>query len=578
MTSPVRLATLFPMLFFGVFLSATTAPAQTPNATIENGNGEVRLQTFYNGGLLAPGTIVVDGTENDSIPAEGAGTRLMWYPEKAAFRAGGVGEELDGTQWDASNVGVYSVAFGADTEASGEVSTAMGLYTTASGDESTAMGEGTTASGDESTAMGDQTTARGAVSTAMGNETTASGDGSTAMGDGTTARGNDATAMGFKTTAEGDASTAMGRKTTASGDRSTAMGFGTTAATDQSLSIGAFNSANTSDDNSLFVAGNGIFFNNRSDAMVLKYSGDLAVGSSDPSVRFEVTKEKSNEGVADNPTGNIALIKNTDDGDNPDVLGLQAGPTDPSSGTTYLSFYQRDGTSVGAIEGNGSGGVTYAGDGADFAEELPVAEKAEAPEPAEIVGVRGGTVSLRAEGADRVMIASTAPIMTGNAAPSSGPDAEGGRRVEVAFVGQVPAKVRGSVDRGDLIVASGQDDGTAQAVSPDEYRRAEHGPVAGQAWSSKSAEGIGEVTVAVGLGRSGAVAERLEAQQSQIDSLEEKVRQIATMKDRLAALEAEASAVPATAGLMESLTGAWGLALLLGLGGLAGGVLWQRRS
>jgi len=200
-----------------------------------------------------------------------------------------------------------------------------------------------------------------------------------------------------------------------------------------------------------------------------------------------------------------------------------------------------------------------------------VAEKAEAPEPAEIVGVRGGTVSLRAEGADRVMIASTAPIMTGNAAPSSGPDAEEGRRVEVAFVGQVPAKVRGSVDRGDLIVASGQDDGTAQAVSPDEYRRAEHGPIAGQAWSSKSAEGIGEVTVAVGLGRSGAVAERLEAQQSQIDSLEEKVRQIATMKDRLAALEAErSSALPA------GLVGPWGLALLLGIGGLATGLLWRR--
>jgi hypothetical protein len=503
------------MLFFGVFLSATTAPAQTPNATIENGNDEVRLQTFYNGGLLAPGTIVVDGTATDSIPAEGAGTRLMWYPEKVAFRAGRVGRNLDGTQWDASEVGFYSVAFGVDTEASDIAATAMGFETTASGNLSTAMGGGTTAIGGTSTAMGEETTASGTESTAMGEETIA--------------------------------------------------------VTDRSLSIGAYNSANTSDDNSLFVAGNGSSDNDRSDAMVLKKSGDLAVGPSDPSVRFEVTKDKSNQGVADNPTGNIALIKNTNSGNDPDVLGLQAGPNDPSSGTTYLSFYQRDGTTVGAIEGNGSGGIDITGNGADFAEELPVAEKAEAPEPAEIVGVRGGTVSLRAEGADRVMIASTAPIMTGNAAPSSGPDAEEGRRVEVAFVGQVPAKVRGSVDRGDLIVASGQDDGTAQAVSPDEYRRADHGPIAGQAWSSKSAEGIGEVTVAVGLGRSGAVAERLEAQQSQIDSLEEKVRQIATMKDRLAALEAErSSALPA------GLVGPWGLALLLGIGGLATGLLWRR--
>jgi hypothetical protein len=566
------------MLFFGVFLSATTAPAQTPNATIENGNDEVRLQTFYNGGLLAPGTIVVDGTETDSIPAEGAGTRLMWYPEKAAFRAGRVGAVAGNENlWDASNVGVYSVAFGVDTEASGEESTAMGEETTASGEESTAMGDETTASDLAATAMGELTTASGDRSTAMGYETTASGQYSTAMGFSTVASGGTSTAMGYETTASGDRSTAMGLETTASARQSTAMGDETTAATSSSLTIGRYNSANTSDDNSLFVAGNGSF-NNRSDAMVLKKSGDLAVGPSDPSVRFEVTKDKSNQGVADNPTGNIALIRNTNSGSDPDVLGLQAGPPNPSSGTTYLSFYDRDGTTVGAIEGNGSGGIDITGNGADFAEELPVAEKAEAPEPAEIVGVRGGTVSLRAEGADRVMIASTAPIMTGNAAPSSGPDAEEGRRVEVAFVGQVPAKVRGSVDRGDLIVASGQDDGTAQAVSPDEYRRADHGPVAGQAWSSKSAEGIGEVTVAVGLGRSGAVAERLEAQQSQIDSLEEKVRQIATMKDRLAALEAEASAAPATAGPMGSPAGSWGLALLLGLGGLAGGILWRRRS
>ena len=211
-----------------------------------------------------------------------------------------------------------------------------------------------------------------------------------------------------------------------------------------------------------------------------------------------------------------------------------------------------------------------------------MAEKAEAPEPAEIVGVRGGTVSLRAEGAGRVMIASTAPIMTGNAAPSSGPDAEEGRRVEVAFVGQVPAKVRGSVDRGDLIVASGQDDGTAQAVSPGEYRRADHGPIAGQAWTDKATGGVGEVTVAVGLGGGGAVAERFDEErkrnQDQQSTIDEQNERIDRLEKRLAALEAEVSAAPATAGLMGSSAGSWGLALLLGLGGLAGGILWRRHS
>jgi len=65
------------------------------------------LESYADGALLAPGT----GT----IPATGAGTRLMWYPAKAAFRVG----EINETQWDPTNVGDYSMAFGINTMASG---------------------------------------------------------------------------------------------------------------------------------------------------------------------------------------------------------------------------------------------------------------------------------------------------------------------------------------------------------------------------------------------------------------------------------------------------------------------------
>src|SRR6056297_4170621 len=91
-----------------------SASAQTPTTTIQNGNGDTRLELNYDGGLLVPGTFGPT-TPADSIPAEGAGTRLMWYPAKAAFRAGRVGRNKDGTQWNASKVGDYSVAFGVDT-------------------------------------------------------------------------------------------------------------------------------------------------------------------------------------------------------------------------------------------------------------------------------------------------------------------------------------------------------------------------------------------------------------------------------------------------------------------------------
>ena len=126
------------------------------------------------------GSVVATGTYNSNadIGSLGAGTRMAWYPEKAAFRAG----RVSGTEWDNSNVGGRSTAMGYNTTASGDNSTAMGYLTTASGWRSTALGYLTTASGDHSTAMGRNTTASGHWSTAMGYSTTASGDGSTAMG------------------------------------------------------------------------------------------------------------------------------------------------------------------------------------------------------------------------------------------------------------------------------------------------------------------------------------------------------------------------------------------------------------
>jgi hypothetical protein len=336
----------------------------------------------------------------------------MWYPAKAAFRAGRVGRKKDGTQWDAAKVGDHSVAFGVDTKASGF------------------------------------------AATAMGDRTTASEIGATAMGRLTTASGPDATAMGFKTTA--------------GGSDATAMGFNTTAATDESISLGEYNSANTSADGTLLVAGNGSISDN-SDALVLKKDGDLALGPSDPKdLRLHVAKDKPNAGVGDSPGANMVLFENTNTGTKPDVLGLQAGPTNPGSGVTYVSFYQRDGTTIGSIEGNGSGGVNYATSGSDYAEELPVMDGAPAPAPTDLVGVRGGEVHLSTERADRVMIASDRPAVTGNTTPST--ETDDARRVAVAFVGQVPAKVRGPVEVGDLIAARHEPCRRARTAAPSTAR------------------------------------------------------------------------------------------------------------
>jgi hypothetical protein len=83
-------------------------------------------------------------------PVQGGGRRMMWYADKAAFRAG----YINGNQWNESNIGNYSIATGRITIASGVASTAIGNETLASGIAATAMGRSTTASGDYSTAMG----------------------------------------------------------------------------------------------------------------------------------------------------------------------------------------------------------------------------------------------------------------------------------------------------------------------------------------------------------------------------------------------------------------------------------------
>jgi hypothetical protein len=196
------------------------------------GTSPTTFEVDSNGLLSATGTF---GTGNLSL--SGAGTRMFWYPGKAAFRAG----SITGTAWNDSNIGDYSVAFGLDTMASGYASTASGWQTSASGVYSTAMGAATTASGFLSTAMGQQTSASGEDSTAMGRLTSASDYASTAMGAFTAAIGGSSTAMGYWTTASGYSSTASGFLTIASGAYSTATGYGTSAGAQLSFVVGACN-------------------------------------------------------------------------------------------------------------------------------------------------------------------------------------------------------------------------------------------------------------------------------------------------------------------------------------------------
>jgi len=210
--------------------------------------------TVNNGSVLFAGT-------TGATPASGAGVRMMWIPEKAAFRAG----EVFGDGWDADNIGNRSFAMGSGTAsgdcsiamgsgtASGYGSIAIGLGTKAIGQGSTAIGWETTASEYYSTAMGQKTTASAQYSTAMGNYSKASGTVSTAMGFNTEASGDFSIAMGYESKASGSSSTAMGSSTMASGGGSTAMGVSTTASGNYSTAMGK--NASTNDKKGSFVYG-----------------------------------------------------------------------------------------------------------------------------------------------------------------------------------------------------------------------------------------------------------------------------------------------------------------------------------
>jgi trimeric autotransporter adhesin len=228
-------------------IAALGSPGNTANTLVQrDATGSFAAGALTLSGKVeqtsADGFVMMGSSLSGTIPATGAGTRLMWYPGKAAFRAGYV----DGEQWDDSAIGDFSTAMGYNTTASGFASTATGLNTSAIAAFSTALGSGTTASGGNATATGTSTTASGDASTATGTGTTASGFASTAMGASTTASGDFSVASGVHTTASGPSSTAKGYETTASGVASTSMGFGTTASGNYSTALG-YSASTTAD-------------------------------------------------------------------------------------------------------------------------------------------------------------------------------------------------------------------------------------------------------------------------------------------------------------------------------------------
>ncbi len=222
------------------------------------GAGLGRTITADNGAVLINGTdgLVSTGTTGSGVAApSGAGTRMVWNPRKAAFRAGNVFS----TNWDDANIGTSSVALGNNPRASGFGSVAIGNVVTASGIGSSAFGTSSSAIGQASTVFGRNNIAFASESTAFGFNNSASSYGETVIGIGATL---------FAPSTNG------------------ATQFSTANATDR-----------------LFVIGNAIDLNNnntvdlaeRSDAMVVLKNGATGVGTSTPNALLDLAS--NNKGV-----------------------------------------------------------------------------------------------------------------------------------------------------------------------------------------------------------------------------------------------------------------------------------------
>ena len=262
------------------------------------GNLVLRLQTAGPGaysfenvnGLVAHGNLGVGG-----IGDTGPGTRLLWYPGKAAFRVG----HTSSGQWDDASVGTSSVAMGLDTVASGGNSTALGASTLANGGNSTAMGASTTASGQVSTAMGSSTTASGHYATAMGANTIATGNYSTAFGNISRAVGSGSLVAGTDSVAGGVDSIALGLRVNANGIGSVVIGSDATATTTGTFMYGDRSTPNdltTLGSNEFLVraAGGTIFYSNA--AMT---SGVILVSGTNSWAPINVSDENRKTGFRD---------------------------------------------------------------------------------------------------------------------------------------------------------------------------------------------------------------------------------------------------------------------------------------
>ena len=200
------------------------------------------------------------------------------------------------------------------------------------------------------------------------------------------------------------------------------------------------------------------------DRMTVKSDGKVGIGTNTPEAALHISGQPA-EDNAELLAAHVAIIENRTTTIDADVLALRVGTGSGAvgQGNNFITFFAGS-TAIGRIEqqtlANGTKGLRLASGFADFAESMP-ATPGELLEPGDVVAVVGGLATHTTGTASWISVVTDQAIVLGNA-----PAAPGDDDVAITMLGQVPVRVRGAATAGDLLVPSGDNDGTAVAFSP----------------------------------------------------------------------------------------------------------------
>ena len=209
------------------------------------------------------------------------------------------------------------------------------------------------------------------------------------------------------------------------------------------------------------------------------------------------------------------------------VIGLD--PTQLAE--TFVKYAINGLTQVSSIaDAYNSIGVEYSSGFGDYAEWLERADHLENIKPGDIVGVSAGKISKDLANAEQVMAVSSKPIVLGNS-PAADQEVNGNK---VAFMGQIPVKIMGTVRTGDFIVGNGAIPGYGVAIHPEDMTVEDFAMAVGRSWETVETPGPKMVNTVVGV-HNGNSLDILKKYQQQLSQAQKHLEQ---NDARLNALEA----------------------------------------